>query len=68
MRGSRGRGQWIGFAAPGKSQEAIGFLGNTSTDPSPAPPPLPPPPREAIGPLGSNCFSREVHTVLYDIH
>ena len=29
---------------------AIGFLRNTGTDP----------PREAIGPLGSNCFSRVV--------
>ena len=34
----------------GKSQVAMGFLINYGTDP----------PREAIGPLGSNCFLREV--------
>ena len=39
---------------PGKSQVAIGFLWNTGTDH----------PREAIGPLGSNCHSREVCTGL----
>ena len=26
------------------------------------------PPREAIGPKGSNCFSREVRTALCEIH
>ena len=33
---------------------AIGFPRNTGTDPS----------QEAIGPLGSICFIREVHTIL----
>ena len=35
---------------PGKSQVAVGILKNTGTDP----------PREAKGPLGSNCFLMEV--------
>ena len=39
---------------PGKSQVVICILRNTGTEP----------PREAIGPLGSNCFSREVRTAL----
>ena len=38
----------------GKSQVAIGFLRNSGTNPH----------REPMGPLGSNCFSREVRTVL----
>ena len=42
---------------PGKSQVAIGFLKISGTDPS----------REAIGPDGSNCFSREVRTALVEI-
>ena len=41
-----------GSGPPGKSQVAIGFL---STDG---------PLREAIGPLESNCFSKEVRTAL----
>ena len=36
----------------GKSQVTVGFLRNSGTDP----------PREAIGPLGSNCSSKEVRT------
>ena len=43
--------------APGKSQVAICCFRNTGTDP----------PREIIGPLGSNCFSREARTVLCEI-
>ena len=42
----------------GKLQVVIGFLRNTGTDPH----------REAIVPLGSNCFSREVRTALCKIH
>ena len=42
---------------PGKLQVAIGFLRNYCMDH----------PREAIGPRGSNCFSREVHTALCEI-
>ena len=39
---------------PGKSQLVLGFLGITGADPT----------REAIGPRGSNSFSREVCTAL----
>ena len=46
-----GRG---GSGSPEKSQVAIGFLRNSDTDP----------PREVFGPLGSNCCSRTVRTVL----
>ena len=42
----------------GKSQVAIGFLRNAGTDPT----------REAIGPKGSNCYSREVRTTLCEIN
>ena len=42
---------------PAKSQVAIGFLRNIGTDL----------PREVIGPLRSNCFSREVSTALCKI-
>ena len=38
----------------GKSQVATGFRRNTGMDP----------PQEAIGPLGSNYFSSEVHMAL----
>ena len=38
-------------------QVAIGFLRNTGTNPA----------REGIGPLGSNYFSREVRTALFEI-
>ena len=41
----------------GKSQMAIGFLKNSGMDP----------PQEAVGPLGSNCFLREVRMALYEI-
>ena len=40
-----------------KSQVAVGFLRNKGTDH----------PQEAIGPLGSNCFLKEVRTILYEI-
>ena len=43
-----------GFGSPEKSQVAIGSNRNNGTDLL----------REAIGPLGSNCFSREVRTTL----
>ena len=49
-----GQGVWT---PPGKSQVAIGFLGTTGTDS----------PQEAIGPHGSNCFSKEVRTALCEI-
>ena len=48
------RGGAGGLDPHGKSQVAIGFLRHSGTNY----------PREAIGPLGSNCFSREVHTAL----
>ena len=44
-----GGGGWS-RPTPGKSQVAIRFLKNSATDP----------PQEAIGPIGANCFSREV--------
>ena len=47
--GARGSGP-----SPGKSQVAIGFLRNSGTDPQ----------KETIGPLGFNCFSKEVRTAL----
>ena len=43
---------------PGKSHVTIGFLINSGTDTH----------RKAIRPLGSNCFSGEVHTALCEIH
>ena len=49
----RGGGGGQGVQTPfplKKSQVAVGFRRNTDMDP----------PQEAIGPLGSNCFSREV--------
>ena len=46
-----------GLDPHGKSEVVIGFLGNSGLDT----------PREAIGPIGSNCFSREVQTALYEI-
>ena len=52
MGSSRGKG--AGAQDPPENHEAICFLRNTGTDPS----------REAIGPIGSNCFSREVLTAL----
>ena len=51
MGGSRG-GSWSGPI--GKSEVAIGYLRKCGTDTC----------REAIGPIGSNCFSREVRTTL----
>ena len=41
----------------GNSEVFIGFLRNSGLDT----------PREAIGLIGSNCFSREVRTALYEI-
>ena len=54
MRGfsRRGWGGEKGSGPPGKSQVAIGFHRNTSTDPPP------PPPREAIGPNASRGRSK----------
>ena len=52
-REERGRGP----GTPWKSNVAMGFLTNSDTDT----------PREAIGPVGSNCFSREVCTALCEI-
>ena len=52
MGGSKGGVGGVWTPPPGKSQVAIGSLRNTGTDPS----------REAIGPKGANCFSREVRT------
>ena len=51
-----GQGVWTPLS-PGKSQVAICFLRNSGTDP----------PWEAIGPLGSNCSSREVRTTLCEL-
>ena len=56
--GGGGGGGGRGSGPPGKSQVAIGLLRNTSIDP----------PQEAIGSLGSNCFSKEVHTAHCEIH
>ena len=50
-------GQW-GADPLEKTQVAICFLRNTSTDP----------PHEAIGPFVANFFSREVHTALCEIY
>ena len=50
--GDRGSGH-----PPGKTTCSYMFLRNTGTDP----------PWEAIGPLGSNYFLREVHTALFEI-
>ena len=55
MGGSRG--ETMGSRTPGKSQVAIDFLRNTGKEP----------PRKAIGPLGSNCFSRKVRSALCEI-
>ena len=46
-----------GQTFPGKSQVAKGFLRNSGTDQ----------PREAVGPFGSNCLSREVRMVLCEM-
>ena len=40
-----------------ENHEALGFLKKSGTDH----------PLEAIGPIGSNCFSREVGTVICEI-
>ena len=40
-----------------ESQVVIGFVRNTGTDP----------PQEAIGPIGSNCFLREVRIALWNM-
>ena len=45
------------WTTPGKAQVAIGLLINTDTDP----------PQEAIGPIGSNWFLREVRMALCEI-
>ena len=42
---------------PGNSQVAVGVLRNSGTNH----------PLEAIGPFGSNCFSREVRTAPCEI-
>ena len=54
MGGGTGRSD----STPGKSKVSIGFLRHFGTDH----------PREAIGPLGSNCLSREVRAALSKIH
>ena len=48
------RGTLGPYPSPGQSQVAIGFLIHSDMDT----------PREAIGPFGSKCFSREVSTAL----
>ena len=60
MAGGGGGGAGAGVRTPtppGKSQVVICFLRNISTDA----------PREAIGPLGSNCFTRGARTALCEI-
>ena len=51
-----GGGMVTGVQTPLEYHMAIGLLRNTGTDP----------PREAIGPLRSNCFSREVYFIPAD--
>ena len=58
MGGGGGGGAGAGFPdPPWKSQVAICFLRNYGMDLT----------REAIGPLGPNCFPREIHTALCEI-
>ena len=50
-------GEELRTPTPLENHVSIGFLRNTGTDPPP----------EAIGPIRSICFSREVRTALCEI-